>query len=98
MVAEIVDFALFKESVVFVAVAACGRCHVAAARAEVAFFFLVEVVDGGRGESSLGVCGKARVGDCVGEGAGATEVHDVAEGHESRGNEEKAIPTPVSRL
>jgi len=55
-------------------------------------------VDGGRGESSLGVCGKARVGDCVGEGAGATEVHDVAEGHESRGNEEKAIPTPVSTL
>lgn len=34
--------------------------------------------------------GKAGVGNCVGEGTSATEVHDVAEGHESRGNEEEA--------
>lgn len=89
MVAQIIDFALFEEGVVFVAVAACGGSHVTAARAEV-IFFLVEVLDGSRGESGLGVRGKAGVGDCVGEGTSATEVHDVAEGHESRGNEEEA--------
>lgn len=90
MVAQIIDFALFEEGIVFVAVAACGGSHVTAARAEVVFF-LVEVLDGSRGESGLGMRGKAGVGDCVGEGTGATEMHDVAEGHESRGNEEETV-------
>lgn len=87
--AHLVDLALLEQGVVFVPVrAGCSGAHAAAtARAEVVLV-LLEVMGGVGRKGSLGLGGKGRVGDGIGEGAGATEVHDVAEGHPS-GNPEK---------
>lgn len=89
--AQVIDLTLLQQGIVLVAVTAGRGSHATAAtRAEV-FIVLLEVVSRVGGESGLGLGGEGRVGDSVGEGSGAAEVHHVSEGHPRSEGEEKAV-------
>ena len=93
-IAQIVDLALLQEGVVLVLVAAGGSAHSAATGSEVVFVFL-KVVRRVRGEGGFALGCEGRVGDCIGEGSCASEVHHVAEGHEGCHGEENTTSALV---
>jgi hypothetical protein len=90
-IAHIVCLVLLEEGVVLVLITAGGGSHAtASAGAEVVFVFF-EVVGWVRGECCLGLGCEGRIGDRIGQGACAAEVHYVAEGHPSCYGEEDAV-------
>lgn len=88
-VSKLVHLALLQQSVVLVPVAT-DRGADTSTGAEVVFF-LLEIMGGVGGKGSLRLCGKGGIGDGVGQGSGAAEMRDIAEGHEGSDAEKQAI-------
>jgi hypothetical protein len=94
-VANVVHLALLKQGIVLVALTGRWCAHTGTTRAEV-ILILLEVVSRVRRKGGLALGGEGGIGDCVGEGTGATEVHHIAEGHPSGDSKEKAKGWTVS--
>ena len=88
-VSKLVHLALLQQSVVLVSVATYRRTDTSTG-AEVVFF-LLEIMGRVRGKGGLCLRGKGGIGDGVGQGSGAAEMRDIAEGHEGSDAEEQAI-------
>lgn len=80
-----------QERIVLIAVAAGRGAHAAASAGTDVILILLEVVGWVRREGGFALRGEGGVGDGVGEGSGATEVHHVAEGHPGGDGEEDAV-------
>lgn len=87
---QVIHLALLQQGVVLVAITAGRGSHATATARPEVILILLKVVGWIGGESGLGLGGESRVRDGVGQGAGAAEVHDIAEGHPSRQGKKKA--------
>lgn len=97
-VAQVIHLALLQQSVILILVAAGGGGTHASATGTEVILVLLEVVRWVRVECGLGLGGEGRVGDGIGEGAGAAEVHHIAEGYPGRDSKKKAMVLPMLEL
>lgn len=85
-----------QEGIVLIPIAAGRGAHAATSAGADVILVLLEVVGWVRREGGFALRGEGGVGDRVGEGAGAAEVHHVAEGHPGGDGEEDAFCLLVS--
>jgi hypothetical protein len=95
-VAQVIHLTLVQKGIVLVPIAAGGGAHAAASAGAHVVVILLEVVGWVRREGGFALRGESGIGDGVGEGAGAAEVHHVAEGHPGGDGEEDAFCLLVS--
>jgi hypothetical protein len=95
-VAQVIHLALVQKGIVLIPVAAGGGAHAATSAGTHIIVILLEVVGWVRREGGFALRGESGIGDGIGEGARAAEVHHVAEGHPGGNGEEDALCLLVS--